>query len=135
MNNLDRNVFPDEIELKDLGMYRGSRRFELLRDFRFLFKGYNIKVPKGFVTDGISSPKIFWPIIGPFGEAFPAAIVHDWCYSAHNPDFGFLESNYIFIEGMKASNVSLFKRWFIYLGVILFSYPLWVNRSRNRYEI
>jgi hypothetical protein len=39
-----------------------------------------IVVPKGFVTDFASVPRIFWPILPPDDEYLLAAIVHDWLY-------------------------------------------------------
>lgn len=35
-------------------------------------------VPAGFISDGASVPRIFWPIFPPLGRYFKAALVHDY---------------------------------------------------------
>jgi hypothetical protein len=131
MSNFDENTFPDEIKLKDLGMHKGTRKFELLSNFRCFHKGHLITVKKGFITDGVSSPKFAWPIIGPFGSAFPAALVHDWCFSPFNKKFDWKESNWMFLELMEKSGVGFFTRWTIYSAVVTASYPIWLKRFDN----
>lgn len=37
-------------------------------------------VPKGFITDGLSIPRVFRGRFSPTGKAFRAAIAHDWLY-------------------------------------------------------
>lgn len=39
---------------------------------------YSVTVPKGFLTDGASIPRIFWFLFPPFGRYMDAAIVHDY---------------------------------------------------------
>ncbi len=56
-------------------------RLELLEDWTIdLADGLRIVVPKGFVTDGASIPRILWPIIPPFGPLLEGAILHDFGY-------------------------------------------------------
>lgn len=139
MDKIDKNVFPDEIKMKDLGIHKGTRKFELLDDFRCFYDGKEIKigsgflitVPRGFITDGVSSPKFAWPIVGPFGTAFPAAIVHDWCFSPFNDRFNWKESNWMFLKLMKSCGVPFWKRQLIYSAVVTASYPIWLNRYKN----
>lgn len=35
-------------------------------------------IPKGFITDGASTPIFIWPILPPIGKYFPAAVLHDY---------------------------------------------------------
>lgn len=128
MGIVNKNVFPDVIQLKDLGIHKGTRKFELLEDFRCFYGNHLIAVKKGFITDGISSPKFSWPIVGPFGSAFPAALVHDWCFSPFNKKFNWKESNWMFLELMKEAGVSFPMRWTIYSAVVAGSYLVWLNR-------
>lgn len=37
-----------------------------------------IRVPKGFITDGASVPKMFWNLLPPWGEYGQAAVLHDY---------------------------------------------------------
>lgn len=48
----------------------GKRRWLLMKPF--------YHVPIGFVSDGASVPRILWWFMDPAGEAFEAAIVHDY---------------------------------------------------------
>ena len=128
MTTVNKNTFPDTICLKDLGIHKGTRKFGLEENFRCFYKNHLITVKKGFITDGISSPKFSWAIVGPFGGAFPAALVHDWCFSPFNHKFTWKESNWMFLELMKEAGVSLPMRWSIYCAVVIFSYPIWSNR-------
>ena len=128
MSELNKNVFPDKIQMEDLGMVKGVRKFKILKDFRCYHKGNLITVKKDFITDGISVPKFAWSLIGPFSEAFPAALVHDWCFSPFNKKFGWKESNWMFLELMKEAGVPFVMRWTIYSAVVVGSYPIWKKR-------
>lgn len=131
MTTVNKNVFPDDIDMRDLGMHKGTRKFQLLSDFRCFYDTHLITVKKGFITDGISSPKFAWPVVGPFGSAFPAALVHDWCFSPFNKKFGWKESNWLFLKLMKEAGVSSPLRWTIYSAVVVGSYPIWHKRLEN----
>lgn len=74
-------LFPDPIELRDAGVVNGSRTFKLIHYFRYISSYGTITVPTGFCTDGASVPRVFWNIFDPFGEYFPAALIHDYLYS------------------------------------------------------
>ena len=57
--------------LKPVGKYQ----FELVENYRYR----DIVVPKGYITDGASVPRIFWSIFPPNkAEYLSAAIVHDY---------------------------------------------------------
>jgi|688.fasta_scaffold36050_4 hypothetical protein len=131
MSELNKNVFPDTIKLEDLGIVKGTRKFRLLADFRCYYKGKLITVPKGFITDGISAPKFSWAIIGPYGPAFPAALVHDWLFSPFNTEYDWKTSNWMFLELMKEAGVGFTMRWTIYSAVVAGSYPIWKKRIKN----
>lgn len=42
--------------------------------------GYCLVVPKGFVTDLASIPRVFWSEIAPFQLSIAGPLVHDWLY-------------------------------------------------------
>lgn len=128
MSTINKDVFPDDIELKDLGIHKGTRKFKILKNFRCFYKDQLITVKKGFITDGVSAPKFAWPVVGPFGSAFTAALIHDWCFSPYNNKYSWKESNWMFLELMKESGVGFAMRWAIYGAVVAASYPLWLKR-------
>lgn len=87
-----------------------------------------IKVPKGFVTDGASIPKIFWSIIGgPWGKYGYAAVVHDYLY--HIKIYTRKKSDKIFLEAMGVLGVSKWKRITMYWAVRLFAWHPWKYRK------
>jgi hypothetical protein len=132
MVEVNKNIFPDEIHLKDLGIHKGTRKFELLQDFKCnYYDGNVVTVQKGFITDGVSVPKFAWGIIGPFGSAFPAALIHDWLFSPFNKKYNWRESNWMFLKLMKDCGVNFVERQVIYAAVVAGSYPIWKKRFEN----
>jgi hypothetical protein len=76
--------FPDPLQVRYVGSVEGSRVFQLTHYFRYIGSLGMITVPTGFHTDGASVPRVFWSIFQPYGAYFPAAIIHDWLYSAQS---------------------------------------------------
>ena len=61
----------------------GTRNYELMSDFVYVRgNGKVIFIPKGFVTDGASIPRLFWRLVGdPFAPDYIcAAVVHDFLW-------------------------------------------------------
>ena len=56
----------------------------LLNDYVYDINGYEIKVFKGFITDGASIPKCLQSIYNPFGKWIKSAVIHDYLYSKYN---------------------------------------------------
>ncbi len=54
----------------------GPNKWELLEDWHSPF----MVIPKEFVTDGASVPRLFWWFASPSGDLFEAAIIHDFMY-------------------------------------------------------
>jgi len=60
----------------------GNRLWALTDSLTFELEGITYTIPRGFVTDGASCPRVLWsicaPVAGPFGLG---SIVHDWIYT------------------------------------------------------
>ena len=56
----------------------------LMQDYIYSINGYDIKVFKGFVTDGASVPHSLQWLYNPYGKYINAAVVHDYLYSTYN---------------------------------------------------
>ena len=56
----------------------------LLDDYVYSINGYDIKVFRGFITDGASVPKSLQWLYNPFGKYIKAAVIHDYLYSTYN---------------------------------------------------
>ena len=112
--------FPDRLRLEDAGMRRGSRIFRTESIFRYFSSLGIVEVPAGTETDGASVPRAFWSVFEPFGEYFPAAVIHDFLYSPGNHEFDRWESDIIFKEAMYNLGVPWTKREPIYHAVRIF---------------
>ena len=88
-----------------------------------------IVVPKGFVTDFASIPKVFHPIIKPRGRHGKAAVIHDYCYAT--ACYSKLRSDVIFLEGMKVLDVEVWKRQVMFDAVVMFGWWAWY-KHRHR---
>lgn len=76
-----------------------------------------IIVPRGFVTDLASVPRlpVLYALDG--GKAIKAAVLHDWLYdSAMYPR---AMADAIFREAMEVSGVGFYRRWRFWMGVRL----------------
>lgn len=56
----------------------------LLDDYVYSVNGYDIKVFRGFITDGASVPKSLQWLYNPYGKYINAAVIHDYLYSVYN---------------------------------------------------
>ena len=112
--------FPDKLAFEDAGMVNGSRVFKLTSRFRYFSTIGEIDVRAGTKTDGASIPRIFWPILSPFGEYFEDAVIHDFLYQGKYHRFTRLQSDQIFLEAMKYTGVTWYRRATIYRSVRVF---------------
>lgn len=76
---------------------------------------YTITVPKGFVTDFGSIPRIFRPVLGSTGPYSQAAVVHDYLYWVQSCTRK--QSDNLLAIAMRESGVGAVKHWAIYSGV------------------
>lgn len=62
-------VFPVELLIDGKKvLYRFTEDFDI----------HDYKIPKGFVTDGASVPRIFWTLFPPVFDYFGASVIHDY---------------------------------------------------------
>ncbi len=91
-------------------------------------------VPKGFITDGASIPKIFWPLIGgPLGPYAPAAVVHDFIYKYQLRDRE--EADRIFLEAMGVLGVAWWRRRSMWLAVRVAGWRPWNRYTKELEEV
>lgn len=76
-----------------------------------------VVVPKGFVTDFASVPRLFWVVFPPCGKYTPAAVVHDYLYWAQPVDCDRKCADDILLTAMGESNVDAVTRNSIYRAV------------------
>ena len=110
-------------------VFENGRKFKLIESFTYYREHNNnevLEVPKGFITDFASIPRIFWNIYPPTGAGTKktsygkAAVLHDAAY-----EFGWYsrkDCDKLFLEAMKAVGVGFFTRHLFYFCVRAFAF-------------
>ena len=121
------NPFPDPLLLEDVETRNGTQVFKLTAPFTYISKKHGkLTVPTGFETDGVSSPRIIWPLIGPTSKAFKISIFHDYVFSkVCKYNFTRKEADDLMLEGMIDLEVPLIERRIVYRALRLFSWMFW----------
>ena len=57
-----------------------SRKWRVVEDYEFKVSGDKFIIPKGFVFDGASIPRIFWFVLSPTGLLLIPGLFHDYGY-------------------------------------------------------
>jgi len=85
----------------------------------------NITIPTGFLSDGLSIPSPFRPLVGPAtGRAFVAGLLHDFLYSRSSTahyNMTRKDADDLFLEVMRNLGIG-FRRNLIYRAVRLFGW-------------
>lgn len=91
--------------------------------------GYRITVPKGFVMDLASIPRLARPLFPVHGRHTRAAVVHDWLYHQEGQlkgrKFTRLEADQIFYNAMLELHVPQWRAWVMYKAVRLGGWVWW----------
>lgn len=111
-----------------------GQRWRLMESFKYAvgdeYSEEIIRVPRGFITDFASIPRLFWTIIGhPTGKYGKAAVIHDYCY--FRKLYSRKRSDEIFYEAMKVLKVPFVKRWLMYHAVRMFGWLPWGNYRKK----
>ena len=103
--------------------YLDGLNWKILTPFEYFMTdnpASRLVVPKDYVTDFASVPRIFWQLLPPTGIYGKAAVIHDWVYSTEL--FKRSECDLIFYEAMGVLKVPQWKRWVMYRAVRTFGY-------------
>ncbi len=121
----------DAFPLPLKGVFRGKHSWELTANFKYINPPISVIVPKGFLTDGGSLPRIVWTLIGsPWSGRYPKACVpHDWHYWSQT--ITRKEADRQFLDGMEILGVSWWKRRLMYRVVRLVAWICWNKRAIN----
>lgn len=95
----------------------------LVEDFRYKENDVVTTIPKGFVTDFASIPRVFWSVINPteLGDAGP--IKHDWKY--RNGIGTRAQADKAFLADMEDDGIGWWKRKTAYGMVRAFGWGSW----------
>lgn len=104
----------------------------LLDDYVYSINGYDIKVFRGFITDGASVPKSLQWLYNPYGKYINAAVVHDYLYSVYNnTGINRTLSDKIFKHIMKETGVDNRTVRRFYNAVKYFGETSWKSKLQN----
>ena len=99
--------------------------FQLAKDFKVKIDSNIIIVPRGFISDFASIPRILWPIYAPHDTAtLRASVLHDYLYIC-NAGYTRRQSDLIFYYALLNSGVTKFKAYKYFLAVRLFGWRYW----------
>jgi hypothetical protein len=130
--------FLDPLELE----YVDGKKWKLTTEFDYRLGAIDgpeaVHVPKGFLTDFASVPRLLWNIFPPTGGYGKAAVIHDFLYQYRLVKWerpaGTLtrlvergEADAILNEGMEVLGVGRVTRWMIYRGVRVGGWVAWRN--------
>jgi hypothetical protein len=90
----------------------------------------SVLVPKGFVTDLASIPRVFWSLLRPDGEYAYSAIIHDYMYWMQNTSRE--TSDQVFRLGMQDFDIDSATVLTIYEAVRLGGKAAWEENKRLR---
>ena len=105
----------------------------LMQDYIYSVNGYDIKVFKGFVTDGASVPHSLQWLYNPYGKYINAAVIHDYLYSTYNnTGINKTLADKIFNFIMKETGVDNRTRRKFYTAVKYFGETSWKPKLLNK---
>lgn len=105
--------------------YLKNGKMEIAQDWT---SGFFI-VPKGFVTDLASIPRILSPLFPKVGDNLPAAVLHDWLYSKKCTEkVDRKEADIFFLNMMAKWGVKPWRRYLMYYAVRLFGWMFYKKK-------
>ena len=110
-----------------------GRRWRLKEPFEYYRTGrehIRYIVPAGFVTDFASVPRLFWPILPPYGKYGKAAVLHDYLYRTGAVERK--EADLIFKEAMEVLGVKRWKSSILFWAVRLFGEAKFNHNTKER---
>lgn len=126
------NKFPNKLVLEDIGAINGTQIFKVVEDFKFISDKFGELVcPSGFLTDGVSTPRILWALIGPTSRAFKIAVIHDYLFSINcKYKLTRSEADSVMLEGCKYLGLPWWECQSIHKALMLFSWTCWKKKSQ-----
>lgn len=88
-----------------------------------------IIIPKGFVWDASSTPRLFWWLLPPEGDFELAALIHDYLYVRKITSRKFADKEMLVwsqvTNGTKKISLKNIDNWTRYIGVRAFGFLVW----------
>jgi hypothetical protein len=111
--------------------YIGAGNSMLITPLVYRIPGSNsmVYVPRAFVTDFASIPRVFRVIVTGQDNTKLPAVVHDFLYSKHIGSRAWADG--IFLKAMKDEGVPWWKRSMCYSGVRAGGWIAWRNKAND----
>ena len=126
-------VLPDPIAPPDMLAFAVGPFNVILREdtpYRVGSSADTIRVPKGFVTDFASIPRVLWSVLSPTGEFRLPAVIHDYLYWFQPCTRE--ESDNLLLIAMKEEGVPERQRVAVYTGIRIAGQVAWDADSTAR---
>ena len=86
-----------------------------------------VTVPKGFITDGATVPRLFQNLVPSFGRYLPAVIIHDYM-CVYDTSFPVEKARAVFKTNLKRCGVSNKYLYAMYYSVVWFGPKGWWSK-------
>ena len=85
----------------------------------------SIIIPPGYISDGLSVPRIFWSLLSPQcdGRTLHAGLAHDHAYEHHT--FTRAEADAFLRDDLIRHGFNVILAWIVWAGVRLFGWAFW----------
>lgn len=105
--------------------YKNANQFIVTADYEFKYifrdRHRSFVIPRGFVSDGASIPRILWPIYPRFGLYTNASFGHDYAYASKIMSKAHADE--LFLSRMEMDGVRWSQRHVFYHAVSWFGDP------------
>jgi len=130
-------------KIKNLGVRMQPRKWLIEEDYLIDVPWFDITIciPKGFIFDGASVPRIFWPLMSPTGIMFIAGLYHDFgyrynCWLDINYTPIFVDRGKVFFDGQIEKmgtwiNDSIITPNVCWAGLVIGGWMTWYTRRKE----
>ncbi|MCP4050719.1 MAG: DUF1353 domain-containing protein [bacterium] len=122
-------AFPKQLDMRTLP---SGKEWMLLKDFSYHHPKVIINVPKGFITDIASIPRLAHPLITKNGPWTFSAVIHDFLYAVEFSDQKTCDD--IFLDAMIEWGVTWHRRNIIYSAVRTFGRIVWNKHDKKEVD-
>jgi hypothetical protein len=124
--------FHTEILVESYG--ENGKQWILRRSYKFYYESalekIHVKVPKGFITDFATIPRLLYSIFPPVGRYNKAAMMHDYLYDSSCPiKITRKEADLFFLQAMEVLGVEKWVRYSLFFAVRLFGKKHFTNKN------
>lgn len=102
-----------------------GQAWQLVEPLTVTLRRATYTIPRGFVSDFASVPRLFWSICPPYGKYTLAAVLHDYLYSGGSFGTTRKEADRAFLEVMLGDGTKTWRAFAMYRMVRWFGGRFW----------